>query len=194
MFRLLMILCACVSILLCVCPAYAVADEETASQGTPDVVYVATPDDIVAKMLELAELKKDDVVYDLGCGDGRIVVTAAKKYGCRGVGFELDLGRVRQSKENVKRNGVEELVRIERKDIFTVDLSKASVITLYLLPEMNERLVPQLNKLKPGSRIVAHDYAIEGYTPDKTVTKMSKQDAVEHYIYLWKTPLKKDED
>jgi precorrin-6B methylase 2 len=194
MFRLTLTLCACVSITLISCPSWAVADEETESAGTPDVVYVATPDDIVAKMLEMAELKKDDVVYDLGCGDGRIVVTAAKKYGCRGVGYELDLGRVRQSKENAKRNGVEDLVRIERKDIFTVDLSKASVITLYLLPEMNERLVPQLNKMKPGSRIVAHDYAIEGYTPVKTVTKMSKQDAVEHYIYLWKTPLKKDED
>jgi ribosomal protein L11 methylase PrmA len=171
-----------------------VAEEETESRGTPDVVYVATPDDIVAKMLEMVQLKKDDVVYDLGCGDGRIVVTAAKKYGCRGVGYELDPKRVRESKENAKKNGVEHLVRIERKDIFKVDLSPASVITLYLLPEMNERLIPQLKKLKPGSRIVAHDYAIEGYTPEETVTKISKQDAVPHYIYLWTTPLKKDEE
>jgi precorrin-6B methylase 2 len=194
MFRPLIILFACVSSVLTVYLPVATADEEDEGEATPDVVYVATPDDIVAKMLEVVELKKDDVVYDLGCGDGRIVVTAAKKYGCRGIGFELDLGRVRQSKENAKRNGVEHLVQIERKDIFTVDLSKASVITLYLLPEMNERLLPQLNKMKPGSRVVAHDYAIEGYTPDKTITKMSKQDAVEHYIYLWKTPLKPDEE
>ena len=194
MFRPLITLCACASLLLTVYLPGAVADDESEGKGEPDVVYVATPDDIVAKMLDMVQLKKDDIVYDLGCGDGRIVVTAAKKYGCRGIGFELNLGRVRQSKENAKRNGVENLVRIERKDIFTVDLSKASVITLYLLPEMNARLVPQLNKMEPGSRIVAHDYAIEGYTPDKTITKMSKQDAVEHIIYLWTTPLKKAEE
>jgi precorrin-6B methylase 2 len=160
----------------------------------PDVVYVGSPHDIVAKMLTMAKLKKEDVVYDLGCGDGRIVVAAAKKYGCHGVGFELNPVRIQESLENIRRNGVEDLVRIERKDIFTVDLSKASVVTLYLLPEMNLRLVPQLNKMKPGSRVVAHDYAIEGYPADKEVTVMSKQDAVEHYIYLWTTPLTKAED
>jgi ribosomal protein L11 methylase PrmA len=130
------------------------------------------------------------VLYDPGCGDGRIVVAAAKKYGCRAVGFDLDPVRIRESLENVKRNGVEHLVRIERKDIFTVDFSEASVVTLYLLPGMNKRLVPQLKKLKPGARIVAHDYAIAGYPAEKELTVTSKQDTVEHYIYFWTAPLK----
>ena len=168
------------------------ADEEKESESrTPDVVYVGSPHDVVAKMLELAKVTKDDVLYDLGCGDGRIVVAAAKKYGCHAVGFDINPVRVRESLENVRRNGVEDLVRIERKDIFTVDLSKASVITLYLLPEMNVRLIPQLEKLKPGARIVAHDYNVQGIQPDRQWTMMSKEDGVEHYIYLYTTPLKK---
>jgi SAM-dependent methyltransferase len=174
--------------------AASVRGDDTSDDATPDVVYVGSPHDVVAKMLELAKVTKDDLVYDLGCGDGRIVVAAAKKYGCRAVGYDLNPVRIRESLENIKRNGVEDLVRIERKNIFTIDLSKASVITLYLLPEMNKRLVPQLEKLKPGSRIVAHDYAIEGYTPDTTVTMTSKQDAVEHYVYLWTAPLQADEN
>jgi hypothetical protein len=102
--------------------------------------------------------------------------------------------RIRESLENVKRHGVEKLVRIERKDIFTVDFGEATVVTLYLLPWMNTKLVPQLQKMKDGTRIVAHDYSIEGYVPDKTITMTSKQDAVEHYIYLWTLPLKPDPD
>jgi precorrin-6B methylase 2 len=174
-------------------PGTARSDEDE-SAGTPDVVYVATPHDVVAKMLSMARVTKDDVVYDLGCGDGRIVVAAAKQFGCRGVGFDLNPVRISESRVNAKKNGVEDLVRFERRDVFTVDLSKATVITLYLLPEMNERLVPQLQKLAPGSRIVAHDYAIEGYPADKEITMTSKQDAVEHYLYLWTTPLEKEED
>ncbi len=168
--------------------------DEGDERREPDVVYVGSPHDVVAKMLDLVQLKKDDVVYDLGCGDGRIVVAAAKKYGCRAVGFDLNPVRVEEARVNARKNGVEDLVRIERKDIFEVDLRPASVITLYLLPELNERLIPQLQKLKPGSRIVAHDYAIEPCPADKTITMMSKQDAVEHYIYLWTTPLTVESD
>ena len=102
--------------------------------------------------------------------------------------------RIRESLENIKRNGVEKQVRIERKDIFTVDFSEATVVSLYLLPWMNKKLVPQLQKMKPGTRIVAHDYSIEGYPPDKTITMTSKQDAVEHYIYFWTLPLKPGPD
>lgn len=161
------------------------------AKRTPDSVYVGTPHDVVAKMLELVKPTKDDVVYDPGCGDGRIVVMAAKQYGCRAVGIELDPVRVREALANAKRNGVSDRVKIERKDIFTVDYREASVVTLYLLPWMNKRLIPQLEKLAPGTRIVAHDYTIEGITPDKTMTMTSKEDAVEHYLYVYTAPLKK---
>ena len=171
----------------------AVAAEPTEAR-TPDVVYVGSPHDVVAKMLEVAQVKKEDILYDPGCGDGRICVMAAKKYGCKAIGFDLNPVRIRESLENIKRNGVEKLVRIERKDIFTVDFSEATVVSIYLLPWMNKKLIPQLQKMKPGTRIVAHDYSIEGYPPDKTITMTSKQDAVEHYIYFWTLPLKPGPD
>src|SRR5262245_35998076 len=101
-------------------------------------------------MLEVAGVGEKDVVYDLGCGDGRILVEAARKYGARGVGIDIDPARVMEARENVKKNGVERLVRIEQGDLFKVDLSPATVVTLYLLPELNARLVPQLEKLQNG--------------------------------------------
>ena len=157
-----------------------------------DVIYIATPQDVVDKMLELAQVKKDDLVYDLGCGDGRIVVTAAKRFGCRAVGYDLDPRRVKESLENVQKNKVGHLVKIEQKDIFTLDLSKANVITLFLLSRLNVMLIPQLEKLKPGSRIVSHTFAMEGVKPDKVVRLNSSEDKTEHTIYLWTTPLKKE--
>jgi hypothetical protein len=157
----------------------------------PDVLYVATPQEVVDKMLDMAKVTKDDVVYDLGCGDGRFVVTAAKKYGCRGVGYDISPRRVRESRANVRKNGVEQLVRIEQKDIFTLDLSQADVITLFLLPSLNEKLIPQLDKLKPGSRIVSHNFGMRGVMPDETVKFMSTEDKSQHTIYLWTTPLNK---
>jgi len=158
---------------------------------TPDVIFVPTPQDVVDRMLELAQVSKDDLVYDLGCGDGRIVVTAAKRYGCRAVGYDIDPKRVKESIKNVEKNRVGHLVSIEQKDIFTLDLSDASVITLYLLPTLNVKLIPQLEKLKPGSRIVSHDFAMKGVQPDKVVKLTSTEDHSEHRIYLWTTPLKK---
>jgi predicted methyltransferase len=157
----------------------------------PDVLYVATPQEVVDKMLDMAKVTKDDVVYDLGCGDGRFVVTAAKKYGCRGVGYDISPRRVRESRANVRKNGVEQRVRIEQKDIFTLDLSQADVITLFLLPSLNEKLIPQLDKLKPGSRIVSHNFGMRGVMPDETVKFMSTEDKSQHTIYLWTTPLNK---
>ena len=157
----------------------------------PDVVFVPTPQDVVDKMLEMAKVTKDDFVYDLGCGDGRIVVTAAKRFGCKAIGYDIDSERVRESKENVKINDVGHLVKIEQKDIFTLDLSKANVITLYLLPDLNVELIPQLEKLKPGSRIVSHNFDMEGVQPDKVVKINSNEDDNEHQIYLWTSPLKK---
>lgn len=157
-----------------------------------DVVFVPTPQDVVDKMLELAQVKKDDLVYDLGCGDGRIVVTAAGRYGCKAVGFDLDPRRVEESLQNVQKNNVGHLVGIEQKDIFTLGLSKADVITLFLLSRLNVKLIPQLEKLKPGSRIVSHTFAMEGIKPDKVVRLNSREDKSEHTIYLWTTPLKKE--
>jgi uncharacterized protein (TIGR03000 family) len=159
----------------------------------PDVVYVPTPQEVVDKMLELAEVKKEDVVYDLGCGDGRIVVTAAKKYGAKSIGFDIDPERVRDSLENVRKNKVENLVTIKNQDIFTLDLSEASVVTLYLLPDLNVKLMPQLAKLRPGSRIVSHDFSMKGAKPVKEV-KVKPQGDLErdHVIYMWVVPWEKE--
>jgi outer membrane protein assembly factor BamB len=157
----------------------------------PDAVFVPTPQDVVEKMLELAQVKRGHLVYDLGCGDGRIVVTAALKYGCKAVGYDIDPECVKMSREMVKEHRVGGLVTIEQKDIFTLDLSKAGVVTLYLLPRMNQRLIPQLEKLKPGARIVSHAFEIPGIPPDRVVIFMSKEDKIPHKIYLWTTPLKK---
>jgi ribosomal protein L11 methylase PrmA len=140
-------------------------------------------------MLELAQVKKGDLLYDLGCGDGRIVVTAAKRYGCRAVGYDIDPDRVKESLQNVEKNNVGHLVTIEQKDIFTLDLSKANVITLYLLPSLNVKLFPQLEKLKPGSRILSHEFRMRGVKPDKVVKLHSDYDDQEHKIYFWTTPL-----
>jgi uncharacterized protein (TIGR03000 family) len=166
--------------------------EKRKPEREPDIFFVPTPQDVVDKMLELAEVKKDDVVYDLGCGDGRIVVTAAKKYGCKAVGFDIDPERVEASQQNVKKNGVEKFVRIQEKDIFKLDLRPANVVTLYLLPELNVKLIPQLEKLKAGSRIVSHDFDMKGVKPKKEVRLKTKGDGREHTIYLWVTPLKKE--
>ncbi len=159
----------------------------------PDVIYVPTPPEVVDKMLELAQVTKDDLVYDLGCGDGRIVVTAAKKYGCKAVGFDIARKRIQESLANVEENNVGHLVRIEQKDIFTLDLSEADVVTLYLLPKLNVKLIPQLEKLKPGSRIVSHDFDMKGVKPDKVVEVNSEnEDWNVHTVYLWTTPLRKE--
>ena len=194
MYRTLLVLL--VELALLTATAASNGATEAASQSkptrTPDVVYVPTPNDVVARMLELAKVKKSDVVYDLGCGDGRIVTTAARRYGAKGIGFELDSDRVKMSLDNVRRNNVGHLVKIEQKDIFEVDLSKASVITLYLLPKLNVKLIPQLDKLKPGSRIVSHQYGMKGKVkPDKKITVKSREDNVEHTVYLYTLPLKK---
>ena len=171
-----------------------VEKQELKETRTPDVIFVPTPYDVMDRMLKLAKVKKDDLLYDLGCGDGRIVVTAAKEYGCKSVGFDIDPQRVRESLENVERNNVGHLVQIEQQDIFTLDLSEADVITLYLLRSLNTRLIPQLENLKPGSRIVSHDYDMRGIKPDMAFTVISSEDDYEHDIFFWTTPLRKEEE
>jgi ribosomal protein L11 methylase PrmA len=172
-------------------PCALLNGDDTKSMRTPDVVYVGTAYDIVSKMLQMARPRKSDLVYDLGCGDARILVLAAQKYGCRGVGYDIDPERVRASKENVARNGVQKLVKIFQADIFTLDLRKADVIPIYLLPEMNRKLLPQLDKLKPGSRVVCHNYDLEGIVADEIVTVISNEDNANHTLTLYTTPLKR---
>lgn len=156
----------------------------------PEVLFIPTPHDIVVRMLHLANVRKDDVVSDLGCGDGRILVTAVQKFGCCAAGFDIDARRVRESLENLKRNRVEDRARVEEKDLFLVDLRSATVITLYLSPKYNVRLIPQLETLRAGSRIVSHQFDMKGVRPDKVVEYPSTDGNV-HTLFLWTTPLKK---
>ena len=167
------------------------ADKAVQWIRNPDVVYVGTAYDLISKMLQMAKVTKGDMVYDLGCGDGRMVVLAAQKYGCHAVGYDIDPVRVDESLKNVARNHVENLVKIVQADIFTLDLSQADVLPMYLLPEMNRKLLPQLEKLKPGSRIVTHDYGLDGIVADKTITVISNEDNASHTLSLYTTPLKK---
>jgi len=164
--------------------------QPVAQAKEPDVIFVPTPQEVVDKMLDLANVKKGDLVYDLGCGDGRIVVSAAKR-GARAVGFDVNPVRIRESRDNVRRNHMEDRAEIRQEDIFTLDLSKANVITLYLLPSLNVKLIPQLEKLKPGSRIVSHAFDMEGVKPDKVV-HVDCKDGLQRTVYLWTAPLKKE--
>jgi len=158
----------------------------------PDVVYVGTPYDVVFAMLEMAQISRDDMVYDLGCGDGRVVVLAAKRYGCRGIGYDIDPERIRTALANVKENGVEDRVEIIEADLFTLDFSDADVFSLYLLPEINERLLPQFEELKPGTRLLFHEYGLEGIEADKSLRVVSNEDSAGHNIFLYKTPLRRE--
>lgn len=158
------------------------ADAESGSVD-PDVPYVATPQHVVDRMLELAEVTEDDVVYDLGSGDGRIVITAAREYGARGVGVEIDSQRVETARENAREAGVEDLVEFRQGDLFEADISEATVVTLYLLPSVNLKLRPKLfEELAPGTRVVSHDFDMDGWEPDETETLGSDT------IYLWSIP------
>ncbi len=163
----------------------------------PDVRYVPTPEEVVEKMLEVAGVTKKDVLYDLGCGDGRIVCTAARKYGCKAFGFDIDPERIRDSERNKTKlpRDVQKLVTFEKRDIFKLDLRPATVVTLYLLPELNVKLIPQLKKLRPGSRIVSHSWDMKGVTPDDGYPiKVKKKDGFSRLVYLWTTPLKLEDD
>jgi outer membrane protein assembly factor BamB len=158
----------------------------------PDAAYVPTPQDVVEKMLEIAHVGKSDVVVDLGSGDGRILITASKKYGCPSVGYELDRELLKLSREKVAEAKMSSLVTLVEKDLFKADLSTATVVTLYLGEKNNARLLPQLRALKAGTRIVSHEHFLskEGPMPDETLKMVSAEDGIEHSIYLWTLPLK----
>ena len=157
-----------------------------------EIPFVPTPMEVVDRMLELAEVKKGDVVYDLGSGDGRIVIRAAKKYGVRAVGIEMDRLLLDKARKDAKTAGVSHLVEFRAEDAMKTDLSKATVVTLYMLPWFNEAMKPILQKnLKPGARIVAHDFGIEGWEPEMTVKlpePEKKTGGLVHYhtLYLWR--------
>jgi precorrin-6B methylase 2 len=149
------------------------------------VPFVPTPQEVVDKMIELAGVKKGDVVYDLGSGDGRIVITAAKK-GAKATGFDVDGDLVKESRANIKKAGVQDSAEIKQQDILTVDLSPASVVTMYLLPDVNLKLKPHiLSQMKPGSRIVSHAFDMGDWKPDKTERVNGRT------VYLWIVPAKK---
>lgn len=150
--------------------------------GKPDVVFIATPDKVVDRMLELGEVGPSDVVYDLGCGDGRIVIAAAKRYGARGVGIEIDPKVADEARKNIDAAGVGHLVTIRTGDVFDEDFSEATVVTLYLLPDLNELLKPKLAKLRPGSRIVSHSFPMRGAKPEHSEKVAGKN------VYKWRVP------
>ncbi|MBI1892899.1 MAG: class I SAM-dependent methyltransferase [Candidatus Rokubacteria bacterium] len=150
--------------------------------------FVPSPQGVVDTMLRLAEVKKDDVLYDLGSGDGRIVIAAAKKYGARAVGFEIDDQLIAQSRENARKEGVAHLVEFRKQDAMTVDLAPATVVTLYLLPESNMALRPRiLSQLRPGARVVSHDYHMDDWPPQR-VQEVREPDRIHevHTIYMWR--------
>jgi trans-aconitate methyltransferase len=152
----------------------------------PEVPYVPTHERIVAEMLKVAKVGKSDVLYDLGSGDGRIVITAAKKFGTRGVGVDVDPVRVKEARENAAKAGVADRVKFLQQDLFETDIREATVVTLYLLPEVNLRLRPKLlSELKPGTRVVSHNYDMGDWTPLKTLQVRVPED---HTIYYWVVP------
>ena len=159
----------------------AAAQQTTLRQ--PDVRFVATPQGVVEQMLGLANVKAGDVVYDLGCGDGRVVITAAKQDGVRAVGIDIDPERIRQSMENARKAGVENRVSFRNEDLFEADIGEATVVSLYLLHALNLKLRPKLWKeLKPGTRIVSHNFGMGDWPPEKEIAVLSGT------IYLWTIP------
>jgi methylase of polypeptide subunit release factors len=163
-----------------------------AQEGAGDVVYVPTPQVVVDSMLTMAKVGAKDYIIDLGSGDGRIVITAAKKFGARGFGVDLDEVLLKRANETAKREGVADRARFVEENLFETDLSKATVITTYLLPEMNEKLRPKILRLKPGTRVVAHDYHMGEWQPDDNDTLSVPEKTVGNpgtsYIYLWYVP------
>jgi len=172
-------------ILLAACQFAAASEPEpTKLKRKLDVWYVATPQEVVDRMLYEAKIRATDVVYDLGCGDGRMVISAAKQFGTRGVGVDLDPARIREARANAKAQGVEKLVTFRVGDMFETDLREATVVMLYLLPELNRRLKPKLfAELRPGARVVSHDFDMGKDWPADRSLKLGADG-----IYMWVMP------
>jgi len=149
----------------------------------PDVIYVPTPQEVVNEMLKLAEVHAGDVVYDLGCGDGRTVITAAKEYGVRAVGIDINPERIKESLANAQQAGVMDKVAFRNEDLFEANISEASVVTLYLLQSLNVKLRPKLwRDLKPGTRIVSHAFDMGDWEPEKQIEVDGRR------VFLWRVP------
>ena len=163
----------------------APASAQQTALRSPDVIFVPTPQEVVDAMLKVAKVTKNDVVYDLGSGDGRIPITAAKTYGARGVGIDIDPQRIKEATENLKTAGVGDRVKFLNQDLFTTDISEATVVTLYLLPSLNLKLLPKLNKeLKPGTRVVSHAFDMGEAKPLETLNVNGRT------FYFWTIPIK----
>ena len=161
-------------------PAAQGAEQSGTKLRDPDVIYVPTPQEVVDAMLALANVTGKDVVYDLGSGDGRIPITAAQKYGARAVGIDINPQRIKEANANLAKANVSDKVKFLNADLFETDLSEATVITLYLLPSLNVKLMPKLKQLKPGTRVVSHSFDMGSeWAPEKT------QDVNGKTIYLW---------
>ena len=173
----------------------AIAPAQTPQPRKPlDVPYVPTTEEAVEAMLKLAGVKKTDVVYDLGCGDGRIVIAAAKTFGARGVGIDIDPQRIAEANANAKRAGVEKLVRFEENDLFEASFKDATVVTLFLLSSVNLKLRPKLlAELKPGTRIVSNTFDMGDWKPEREITVPNTDDDsfLSHRLFLWTVPDKK---
>lgn len=168
--------------------AVALAAPRGASAQELDVPYVPTPTEVVSTMLELTEPTPRDSLYDLGSGDGRIVITAAERYDTPGIGVELDSGRVATARQKARESGVQDMVRFIRGDLFDVDVSNASVVTLYLLPSVNRRLRPKLlRQLEPGSRVVSHDFDMGAWQAD-SIVRVPEENGGRATVYFWKVP------
>jgi hypothetical protein len=163
-----------------------------AGAAEPSVPYVPTPQEVVERMLEIATVGPQDYLIDLGSGDGRIVVTAAKKFGARGFGVDLNPVRIKESLENATKAGVSDRVAFQQRDLFQTDLSDATVITMYLLPRVNLDLRPKLLELKPGTRLVSHDFSMDDWKPDAYVDMAVKEKygsaPGNSSIYFWIVP------
>lgn len=165
-----------------------------APKREPDVPYVPTTDQAVAEMLKLAAVKKGDIVYDLGCGDGRIVIAAARDFGARGVGIDINPVRIKEAKENAAKAKVESLVRFEESDLFQADFHEATVVTLFLLPAINLKLRPRLlEQLRPGTRVVSNTFDMGDWKADKEsrVDDLDEETGLSTHFYLWVVPERK---
>jgi len=171
-----------------------VAAQTAQPKRQPDVPYVPTTEEAVKAMLKLAAVKKTDIVYDLGCGDGRIVIAAAKDFGARGVGIDINPVRISEAKENARKAGLEKLVRFEENDLFQADIHEATVVTIFLLSDINLKLRPKLLRdLKPGVRIVSNTFDMGDWKPDKeaTVGPEDQESFLSHKLYLWMVPARR---
>jgi trans-aconitate methyltransferase len=178
------------ALVLSVATAAVIAQPLKALDKSPEVPFVPTHEKVVDEMLKVAKVGKNDVLYDLGSGDGRIPITAAKRWGTRGVGVDIDPKRIEEARENATKAGVADKVKFMQQDLFETNIKDATVVTLYLLPDVNLRLRPKLlADLKPGTRVVSHNYDMGDWKPQQTITV--KLPDGEHTVYYWVVPPRK---